>query len=133
MTPQQSDVQLIGETVTVSYVADPSIGRGQFRLENAQTAPITASVVSAWLELGDNQRPLTGISVFDLDHDQALDPDHFEVGAESTLRFLMGFPVVAYEPRFGEATAVGLRLNVDGTELTARSLIEFIRRLPLNR
>lgn len=124
------DPRLIGETVTISYVADPSIGYGQFRLENRGAVAVTAAVESAWLELGGHRQPLAGVTVFDLDQDRMVDPESFEVDAEATVRFLVGFPRVAHEPRFGESSAVGLRLNVNGAELQALSLIEFVRRIP---
>lgn len=130
MTTRHSGLQLTGETVTVSYVADPSMGHGQFRLENQGAVAVTAAVESASLEFGGHQQPLSGITVFDLDQDQMVDPDSFKVDAGKTMRFLVGFPVVAHEPRFGESIAVGLRLTVNGAELTALSPIKFVRRFP---
>lgn len=130
MTTHYPDLQLIGETVTVSYVTDPSVGRGQFRIENHGTAAVTAVVESAWLELGGYRQPLVGITVFDLDHERMVNPESFKVDAETTMMFLVGFPVVAHEPRFGESVAVGLRLSVNGTELQALSTIELVRRIP---
>ncbi|KAF5435364.1 hypothetical protein C5S35_11250 [Candidatus Methanophagaceae archaeon] len=114
----------------MSYVTDPSVGYGQFRLENCGTIAVTAAVKSAWLELGGHRQPLAGITVFDLDQDRMLNPESFKVDAEATVTFLIGFPVVAHEPRFGESTVVGLRLSINGTELQALSPIEFVRRIP---
>jgi hypothetical protein len=34
----------------LSYVADPSMGHGQFRLNNGGTVAVTAKVELAWLE-----------------------------------------------------------------------------------
>ena len=48
-TAQQSGFQFVGETVTVSFVADLSVGHGQFRLENHGTDAMTAAVISAWV------------------------------------------------------------------------------------
>ena len=123
-------VQLGGETVTVSYIADPSVGHGQFRLENYGTAAVMASVTSAWLELGTHRQPLPAITVYNLDHEQTLDPESFRVDAGATMRFLIGFPEFAYEPHFGESTAVGLRLKVHGAEIQALSPVKFVRRHP---
>ena len=128
MIPQQSGIKLIGEAITISYSVEPSIGHGQFRLENPQAIPVNATVISVWLEVGEEHQPVSQSSVFDIDHDQALDPEHFEVAG--TLRFLVGFPAVAYQPRPNQSVAVGLSLNVNGTELTARAPINFVRRLP---
>ena len=64
---QPSGLRLIGEIVTVSYVADPSVGHGQFRLENHDAGSVTAVVESGWLELGGQQQPLSGMTVFDVD------------------------------------------------------------------
>ena len=133
MMKYQSEPRLIGETVTVSYVADPSIGHGQFLLENYEAYAVTASVESAWLELGTQRHPLTGISVYDLDREQAVNPKSFNVGAGVTMKFLVGFPKLAYDPRFGEFTAVNLRLNVNDAELQALSPIVFERRIPRNQ
>jgi hypothetical protein len=125
-----SGPKLIGETVTVSYVADPSVGHGQFRLENDATVAVTAAVESAWLEFGGQEQLLTCITVFDLNQEQMVTPESFKVDAEATLLFLVGFPKFAHEPRFDEASAVGLRLSVNGAELKALSPIKFVRRFP---
>ena len=125
-----SGAELVGETVTVSYVADPAMGHGQFRLHNHGATAATASVASAWLELGGDRRPLADITVFDLEQEQMVNPDNFKVDGTKTLGFLLGFPRVAHEPRFGESSAVGLRLRVDGAELQALSPIKFVRRVP---
>ena len=114
----------------MSFVADLSVGHGQFRLENHGTDAMTAAVISAWLELGGHRRPLTGVSLFNLDRDQAMNPESFEVGAEASLTFLLGFPVVVYAPRFGESGAVDLHLRINGAELQALSPIKFVRRIP---
>lgn len=126
---QNPTFQLIGETVTVNYVADPSVGYGRFRLENREAVVATAAVESVWLELGERRHLLTDITVFDLDQEQTVNPAGFEVGAGATLVFLVGFPRIAYEPPFGESVAVGLRLCVNGTELGAKSSIQLVRRI----
>ncbi|MBW2690367.1 MAG: hypothetical protein JRC99_10615 [Deltaproteobacteria bacterium] len=133
ITTHQSGSQLIGETVTVSYVADPSFGHGRFRLENHGAVAVTAAVKSAWLELGGFRQPLDDITVFDLDQDQMVNPESFKVEAEVTMTFLIGFARFAHEPRFGESTSVNLRIGVNGTELQALSPIEFVRRFPYMR
>ena len=130
MTQHGSDFQLIGETVTVSYIVDPSVGHGQFRLENYGTAAVMAAIESAWLELGAHRQPLSGITVYNLDHEQMVNPESFKVDAGATMRFLVGFPEVVYEPRFGESTGVGLRLSADGVDLQALSPVVFVRRHP---
>lgn len=130
MATHHSYIQLIGETVTVNYVANPSVGHGQFRLENGRAVAVTAAVEVAWLEFGGSRKPLVGITVFDLEQERMVDPDGFKVGAETTMMFLIGFPKVDYAPRFGESTAVGLRLSVNGTEIQALSSIKFVRRIP---
>lgn len=130
MTTSCSDIQLIGETVTVNYVANPSAGHGQFRLENRGTFAVTAAVELAWLEFGGRRKSLVGITVFDLEQERMVNPNTFKVGAEVTMMFLVGFPKIDYEPRFGESTTVGLRLRVNGTEIQALSPIKFVRRIP---
>src|SRR5712691_4238223 len=122
-------LSLIGSTVVVNYVADPSFGHGQFRLENRGVVAVTAAVAAGWLELGDRQEPLARVTVFDLDQDRMVDPSSFSVEAGATMSFLLGFPERVYEPRFGESVAVGLRLGANGVELQARSRIEYVRRI----
>lgn len=129
-TPQHRGPQLVGEAVTVSYAADPSVGYGRFRLENHEAVAVTAAVESAWLELGALRQPLAGVTVFDLDQDRMLDPARFTIAAKATLTFLVGFPRVAHEPRFGESSAVGLRLTVNGNGQQAVSPLVFVRRVP---
>jgi hypothetical protein len=134
MTPANvANLQLIGEAVTVSYVADPSVGYGQFRLENLGDNAVTAAVQSAWLKLGARQQPLADITVFDLDQERMVNPESYKVDAKAIVRFLVGFPSFAHEPRFGESIAVGLRLSVNSAELQAQSPIEFVRRIPRSR
>lgn len=133
MTAHPSGSQLIGETVTVSYVADPSVGHGQFRLENRGVVAVMAAVESAWLELGAYRQPLASFTVFDLAQEQMVNPQSFTVDAGATMTFLLGFPRVAYEPRFGESTAVGIRLRANSVELQALSAIVFERRIPRNQ
>jgi hypothetical protein len=71
----------------VSYVADPLMGHGQFRLENPGAVAVIASVGSAWLELGGPRQPLSGITVFDLNQDHMLDVEGFRVDAEASMTF----------------------------------------------
>ena len=130
MNTSHSVIQLTGEAVTVSYVADPSVGHGKFRLENRGAVAVTVAVESAWLELGEHLQSLERISVFDLDEDRSLGSESFRVEAGTTVTFLLGFPKIAYEPRFGESTTVGLRLSVSGAEIQALSPLRFIRRIP---
>jgi hypothetical protein len=121
---------LTGEPVEISYVADPHVGRGEFVLANPGPAPLSASVETAWFEADAQRRPLSGVTVFDLDHDQTLDAHALRVEAGDTLRFWLGFPRIAYEPQVGEAAAVGLRLRAGDTLLEARSPVRFLRRWP---
>jgi hypothetical protein len=126
----QQRVSLTGETVNISYVSDPAIGHGEFRLNNAGDTPIVAAVSAAWLELGDQHKPLAQFTVFDLAQEHMVDPHHVEVGPKTSLGFLLGFPSMSYEPRFGESAAVGVKLTANGTEVTAMSPLKFIRRIP---
>ena len=126
----QPRVSLTGAAVDISYVADPAIGHGEFRLSNAGDAPIFAAVTVAWLELGDQRKPLHQLTVFDLAQEHMVNPQHFQVGPKATLGFLLGFPSMPYEPRFGESAAVGVKLTANGTEVTATSPLKFVRRMP---
>lgn len=127
---QSAGAELIGEDVTVSYVADPVIGHGIFRLKNHMPTAMTVTVQSAWLALGEHRRPLSEIHVFDVALEKAIDPCCLRVDAGGTIRFLLGFPSLVYEPRFGESVFVELQLSVDDSRLQARSPISFVRRVP---
>jgi hypothetical protein len=124
-----SGVQLAGEPVTVSGVADLMAGHGRFRLENPGPDPVHAAVESAWLDVGGRTRPLVPASVFDVERDAAHDPGGFEV-APGTMTFLLGFPQVPNQAGAGEETSVGLRLAIDGAIVEGRSPIVFERRIP---
>jgi hypothetical protein len=130
MAAPRSIPRLLGEPVTVSYVADPCVSYGRFCLENQGDATVTATVQSSWLEFEKDRLPLTMITVFDVGQDRMVDPSEFRVGAAATMVFLVGFPRTPHEPQSGEHAAVGLRLSVDGSELEALSPIEFVRRFP---
>lgn len=129
-SPGAPPVTLNGETVDISYVSDPAIGHGAFRLSNAGDAAISAAVTAAWLELGSQRRPLDHFTIYDLSQERMIDPKHLQVGAKATLGFLLGFPSLAYEPAFGESAAVGATLSAGGVEVTARSPLRFVRRIP---
>jgi len=125
-----ADIQLMGETVTVSYIADPNLGYGRFRLENHGLAAVTATIESVWLEFAGRPQPLSNFFAFDLDREQAMDPAQLRIDREATLTFLVSFPKVAHLPSFGESATVGLRLRINDVELQAESTIRFERRIP---
>lgn len=133
MAEQTPTVTLAGEPVTISYVADPAVGHGRFRLENHGSAAVRAVVESAWLEAGGERRPLAGISVFDVQEERSLQPDDIRVAPGAAATLLVGFPRIMFEPRFGEPAAVGVSLLVDGARLQALSPLRFIRRIPRDR
>ena len=124
-----SGVELAGEQVTVSGVADLMAGHGRFRIENPGPDPVPAAVESAWLDVGGRTQPLAPASVFDTERDAAHDPGGFEV-PPGGMTFFLGFPQVRNQAGAGEETSVGLRLAVGGETLEARSPIVFERRIP---
>jgi hypothetical protein len=130
MMATEAAPQLTGAAVTVSYVSDPVVGHGQFRLDNPGSSSLRAAVESAWLEVGGDRQTLSDVSIYDLDHEAAIDSSDFEVEPGATRNFLVGFPARAQESRFGESTAVGLRLQLDGATKEAVSPIIFERRIP---
>ncbi len=121
---------LTGEPVTIQYVADPRAGHGQFVLANPGSTPISAEVDALWFQAGEGRRPLPVASIFAPEDNRSLDPHTLRVEPGATLRFWVGFPAIAYEPPFGEAAAVGLRLRLGDTVLEARSPLQFLRRWP---
>lgn len=127
---QNKKLSLVGETVIINYVSDPFIGNGKFHIENFTTNPVSARVDSAWSKIGDYEKILTDITVFNLDTLQAVDSQSFVINPGTTMKFLLGFPVIQYDPHFGETGFVGLRLIVNGYKIEAESPIQFVRRFP---
>lgn len=132
MTVSDVTIELSGEALTISYQADPAVSRGQFRLENRAAAEQTVALERAWLTMGEHERALEGVSLFDRTHERELDPRGFVVAGGAALELLVGFPNVAYGPP-GAACAVGLRLRAGGQSREALSPIHFVRRAPLRR
>jgi hypothetical protein len=133
MTSNHSNPLLIGEMVTISYLTDPSLGYGQFRLENPTAKVLNARVEDAWLEIGDRRQSLENVSIFDRVGNQPVDPKSFNVAAGAELSFLLNFLPVACNPRFGETYTVGLRIKANGAEVEALSSIQLVRRMPRER
>jgi hypothetical protein len=125
---KSSNVRLSGETVTISYIADPAVGHGQFLIDNQSNKSINAKVEEIWLDLGNSQQPLQPVTIYDMSQEKALNPKDFSILPKAVLNFLVGFPQVMHEPHFGETCSVFLKLVINGTELTARSPIRFERR-----
>ena len=125
---------LMGEPVTISFLTDPAIGHGQFRLVNQGEAPIVVVVERAWFETNEAApRRLSPLFPYDDDHDRPLDPSRIEIPPGATLNFSIGFPQLAYTPRDGEERAIRLRVKAGATVREARSPIVLIRRLPLEK
>ena len=125
------EFELVGEKVVISFVSDPSIGRGHFHLKNRTSLSETATIESSWLELNGDVRLLPEISVFDRKLAREVDPKQIDVGPESTVEFYVGFPRITLEPRFGDSGSVGIRLRIGGVQLEAISNLQFVRRIPL--
>jgi len=121
--------RLLGEPVVTSYVADPVVARGQFRLENHGDATARTAVVAAWLRVDGRRLPLGTVFPFDVREGRELDPRRLEVGPREVLTFLLGFPRVPYDERAGEV-AVGLRLAGLVMPIEAESAVRLIRRIP---
>jgi len=119
---QRSAPELIGESIKVSYVSGP-LGKSwtESDLLNPGTINLTAKVNSVWLEIEGQRQILDDITVFDLNEERIVNPEDFKVDATTTIRFILGFPRILYEPRFGESVAVGLGLSVNDVELQALS------------
>jgi len=122
---------LAGETVSISCLADPTVGHGLFRLENPGPEPLLASVESARFDSGSERRPLPELHLYDLDRGRPLDSGTLALAARSSVRFLVGFPSFSYAPPAGEDAAVRLVLRAGGRRLEARSPIELEQRKPL--
>ncbi|HLK92769.1 MAG TPA: hypothetical protein VKZ18_22950 [Polyangia bacterium] len=123
-----------GEPVTMSFVDDPAIGHGKFRLVNHGAARIVAVVERAWFETSEAApRELSPLLPYDDDHDRSLDPSRIEVPPGATLNLSIGFPRLAYTPRDGEECAIRLRVKVGAAVREARSPLVLIRRIPLDK
>ena len=122
------NLQLNGELVTIHTPAARKVGQGKFCLENREGASFRATINVAWLEFGSGRQVLVSdLTVSDRERDLPLNPERFTVEAQASLPFQIDFVEPAYEPGWGECTAVGLRLEVGGTELEALSPVEFVR------
>jgi hypothetical protein len=122
-------MRLIGEPVTISYLTDPMISRGKFRLENHGVFTARMAVESAWVRIDRQRLPLSHISLFDVDTDRQLDPDHLDVAPGGIATFLLGFTRVPYAQEAGEVV-VGLRLVGAPTTIEAESPVQLVRRIP---
>jgi hypothetical protein len=130
MPTPDDPVKLIGETVTVSFVSDPALARGQFRLENHGSEPLRCAVETAWLDINGQRRSLNDITVYDLTLDQSVPPGEFALPGGASMSFLLGFPRIGYEPQFGASVYVGLSLQVNNKSLQAESSVRFEQRIP---
>lgn len=128
---REPDVRMIGKAITVSYVADPVIGRGHFEIENRSASNVTIHVQSASMDLGSEVRELSGLSIFDLGKEKTLDPDGFVVERGRRLDFLLTFPRVPHEPQFDVHCSIVLSVMAGSLPLSAESVIIFERRIPL--
>lgn len=129
MTPRPADIRVIGEPVVVSYLADPAISRGRFRLENHGDSTARTAVDLAWVRIGGQRQPLAHISLFDVETDQPLDPSQLAVAPGEIVTFLLGFPRIPYQQAGGEV-CVGIRLTGSPTPVEAESSVRLIRRRP---
>lgn len=126
----EHDVRLTGKANTVSYLADPVIGHGRFELENRSAEEVRIEVLSVWMDLGSDIRPLSGWSIFDLGTEMTLDPGRFILEPRTKLDFLLTFPRVPHEPQFDVHCSIALRVMAGGLPLSAESNIIFERRIP---
>lgn len=127
-----AEIRVTGEPVVVSYLADPRISRGRFRLENDGDSTARTAVELAWVRIGGQRQHLVHISLFDVDTDQQLDPNQLEVAPGEIVTFLVGFPRIPYHEADSEVS-VGIRLTGSPTPVEAESPIQLIRRIPPTR
>lgn len=127
-----AEIRIIGEPITVSYLTDPTISRGRFRLENHGNSTAQAAVELAWVRIGQQRQHLSHISLFDVNTDQQLDPNQLEVAPGEIVTFLLGFPRIPYRQE-GNEVSVGIRLAGSQTPIEAESPIQLIRRIPPGR
>ena len=127
-----AEIRIIGEPITVSYLTDPAISRGRFRLENHGNSTAQAAVELAWVRIGQQRQHLSHISLFDVNTDQQLDPNQLEVAPGEIVTFLLGFPRIPYRQE-GNEVSVGIRLAGSLTPIEAESPIQLVRRIPPGR
>jgi hypothetical protein len=127
-----AEIRVIGEPIVVSYLTDPAISRGRFRLENHGNSTAQTAVELAWVRIGRQRQHLSHISLFDVDTDQQLDPNQLEVAPGEIVTFLLGFPRIPYEQE-GNEVSVGIRLAGSPTSIEAESPVQLIRRIPPTR
>jgi hypothetical protein len=127
-----AEIRIVGEPVVVSYLTDPVISRGRFRLENHGNSTAQTAVELAWVRIGQQRRDLSHISLFDVDTDRQLDPNQIEVAPGEIVTFLLGFPRIPYKQE-GNEVSVGIRLAGSLTPIETESPVRLIRRIPRTR
>ncbi len=127
MVSSTPDLQLTGGTVTIITPGAHEVAQGMFRLENRDGGQLLGTFDTAWLEFERGRQVLLPeVIVYELSRGLPLDPQRFTIGAQASLPIEIDFVEPAYEPDFGECTAVGLRLEVGGVVLEALSPVEFV-------
>jgi hypothetical protein len=127
-----ADIQVIGEAVFASYLADPVVSRGQFRVENRGSSTVRAAVESAWLRIDGRRQVLDHVSLFDIDTDRQLDPKNVDIEPGQVMTFWLGFRPLPHQQRAREV-AVGIRLaGASPTPIEAESPVHLVRRIPRN-
>lgn len=128
-----TQIHLTGATVSINYLADPYISRGEFRLANQSAHSINASIKSVSLQVGNKIEKLSDYSAFDIGLGKEIDVDNLYVKAKSGLVFSVGFPRIEYTSSFKDSIGLELIVNVEGVELQAVSPIKLTKRIPRNR
>lgn len=123
-----SEIALMGIEVTESFLSDPRIRHGEFRLENGGNAAISADVEAVRLQTGEESRAFETWHLLDVGTGQPIE-GAIEVPPDSAVQFLLSFETVPYQPRMG---AVALHCSIAAGDSTyeAASPIRIINRIP---
>lgn len=131
MEKRKPDIHIQGQKVSRSYLSDPHVANGDFRIANRGTDSVRIHIDAVWLRLGKTRQKMEGISVFDKDREITV-TDPFTVQPHSELSVSVGFPRVPVTDTQTEIY-VEAAFAVQGKTIKAESPIELVQRKPLGR
>ena len=130
MDTHSANIQLIGEELTISYLADPMISYGVFELTNDDSQAITASISSLKLLIGDFHQQITEFHIFDLNQEVSLESNEVSLEAQSKFRFNLGFPRIPYTQPLADPIELVLEMKINDQKLEAVCRIKMEKRIP---
>lgn len=125
-----SGIQLTGEEVTTSFLVDPTLSYGIFNLKNEDSESFKVNIQTVKVKIGDEVQNLTDYKLFDLNQEVSIDPDHFQLDANESKRFNVGFPRIPFTQALGAQIEIILDLEVGDMKQKATSRIILVKQIP---